>query len=80
MCQNHGGDFDRVKEMVDVASANGATHVKIQNIYARNLALRPEFESVDNLNLEIPRFHRPFKQEYDRLRGLELKKDDVRNL
>ena len=78
LCQNHGGDFDRVKEMVDVASANGATHVKIQNIYARNLVFRPEFESVDNLNLEIPRFHRPFKQEYDRLRGLELKKDECK--
>ena len=32
-CQNHNGDFDILKRMVEQASKAGATHGKIQNIY-----------------------------------------------
>ena len=39
LCQNHNGNFDIVKEMVDVAAEAGATHIKLQTIYAENLAL-----------------------------------------
>ena len=38
LCQNHNGDFEIVKKMVDVAAKAGATHIKLQTIYAKNLA------------------------------------------
>ena len=33
LCQNHNGDFEIVKKMVDAAVENGASHVKIQHIH-----------------------------------------------
>jgi sialic acid synthase SpsE len=40
LCQNHLGDFERVKDMASQAVEAGATHVKIQHIYTRNLTFR----------------------------------------
>jgi len=72
LCQNHNGSFENVKRMVDQAAAAGATHVKIQTIYARNLTFRPQFETgleQDDRTLSIKR---PWKPEYERLKSLEL--------
>ena len=72
LCQNHNGNFDQVLKMVDAAASAGATHVKIQHIYADNLSFRPQFENglkVDNRILSIKR---PWQIEYDRLKSLEL--------
>lgn len=76
LCQNHNGDFERVKEMVDAAVEAGATHVKIQHIHVKNLSFRPQFEEglvVDGVTYSIKR---PFKPEYERLKGLELTKEE----
>lgn len=77
-CQNHNGDFDILARMVDAAAAHGATHGKVQAIYADDLAFRPQFENgleVDGKTLCI---QRPYQAEYNRLKGLEIAESDVR--
>ena len=41
LCQNHNGNYNRVEQLVEEAKKSGATHVKIQNIYADMLHFRP---------------------------------------
>ena len=72
LCQNHNGDPDLMRRMVDEAAEAGATHVKLQNIHASTVAFRPQFEEgleVDGRTLAI---RRPWAAERDRLAGLEL--------
>ncbi len=64
--------------MVEAASLAGATHVKLQHIFSENLSFRPQFEEgliVDGKTLCIKR---PFKDEYDRLKKLELNEKSVK--
>jgi sialic acid synthase SpsE len=56
LCQNHGGDIDTVKRMVDEAAACGAQFVKIQSFFA------------DDLNPDWPNYY----AEYERLADLQL--------
>lgn len=72
-CQNHNGKFDVLRRMIDDAAAGGATHGKIQTIFAGDLSFRPEFEEgkVD-LDGRTVAIKRPYQAEYDRLKGLEL--------
>jgi N,N'-diacetyllegionaminate synthase len=72
LCQNHNGSFENVKRMVDQAALSGATHVKIQTIYAQNLAFRPQFEEGLEQDGRILAIKRPWQAEYDRLKKLEL--------
>ena len=76
LCQNHNGDFDMVKKMVDAALENGATHVKIQHIHVKNLCFRPQFETGLELDGKLVTIKRPFEKEYQRLKGLELSKKE----
>ena len=76
LCQNHNGDFETVRRMVDAAAECGASHVKIQHIYARNLVYRPEFENGLDQDGNTKAIRRPWRPEYDRLRGLELSEDE----
>jgi N,N'-diacetyllegionaminate synthase len=72
LCQNHNGDPDLVRRMVDEAAEAGATHVKLQNIHASTVSFRPQFEhglEVDGRTIAI---RRPWQAERDRLAGLEL--------
>ena len=72
LCQNHNGDPSLLMKMCDEAANAGATYIKMQTIYAANLAFRPQFENgleVDGRTLCIKR---PWKAEYDRLLSLEL--------
>lgn len=72
-CQNHNGDFDTLRRMIDAAAEGGATHGKIQTIFADDVSFRPEFETgetaPDGRTLTIKR---PCQAEMDRLRPLEL--------
>lgn len=72
LCQNHNGDFDTLLRMVDAAAEGGATHIKIQHIYACNLVYRTEFEDGLNQDGVQKAIRRPWQLEYDRLKGLEL--------
>ena len=76
LCQNHNGDFDNVIRMVDEAAAGGATHIKIQHIYSRNLVYRPEFERGLEIQGETKAIFRPWQEEFNRLKGLELSDND----
>ena len=75
LCQNHNGDLDILKKMVDSAAEAGASHIKIQHIFAKNLVYRPAFET--GLTVEDTTFSikRPWRPEFDRLRSLELSLD-----
>ena len=72
LCQNHNGDLDILRKMVDTAADAGASHIKIQHILTKNLVYRPAFEKglIDN---EVTyAIKRPWQTEYDRLKKLEL--------
>lgn len=75
LCQNHNGNFDMVKRMVEAAAEAGATHVKIQTIYAANLSFRTQFETGLERDGRVLCIKRPWQPEYDRLKGLELTPD-----
>ena len=73
LCQNHNGNTDIMLKMVEDAAKAGATHVKLQHIFANNLSYRSEFENgyIDN-NGVVRCIKRPYQTEYDRLKPLEL--------
>jgi N,N'-diacetyllegionaminate synthase len=76
-CQNHNGDFKILERMVAEAAESGATHGKIQTIYASNLSFRPEFEAGLSVGEKIFAIKRPYKAEYERLKALELSSKDA---
>jgi len=72
-CQNHNGDFGILRQMIDAAAEGGATHAKIQTIFADDLSWRSEFEDgIEDDNGIIQVIKRPYQSEYDRLKALEL--------
>ena len=72
-CQNHNGDPDVLRKMVALAAENGATYGKIQAIFADNLVFRPQFEKgLLSLQGEKLCLKRPYNDEYNRLKDLEL--------
>jgi len=64
LCQNHNGDKVLLEKLVK-AAAESCDIVKIQTILADSLTKRKEYES-----------YRPYDQEYERLKGLELSFED----
>ena len=72
LCQNHNGDFDLLKKMVYSAKESGADFVKIQTIFADMLAFRERFEEGIVEGGVTKSIKRPYKEEYDRLKKLEL--------
>lgn len=72
LCQNHNGNFDLLKNMVAAAAQSGATHVKMQNIYADSLSFRPQFEEGLTQDGKVLSIKRPFRNEYERLKNLEV--------
>ena len=75
-CQNHNGNTDILKKMLYSAKENGATHAKIQTIFADDLSFRQEFEDGAQSNGETLVIKRPYKPEYDRLKKLEISFND----
>lgn len=71
-CQNHNGDFDLLARMIEAAAENGATHGKMQTIFADTVAFRPEFEEGLEVGGTTLAIKRPYQDEYDRLKGLEI--------
>lgn len=72
LCQNHGGNFDTVKKMVDEAAEGGASHIKLQHIYVSNLVYRAQFEQGLEVDGTVKAIKRPWHNEYERLKSLEL--------
>ena len=75
LCQNHNGDIDLLKKMIDDAAEGGATHIKIQHIHANKLVYRSCFENGQSSNGRLLCIKRPYKAEYERLKSLELSAD-----
>ena len=68
---NHNGSVDLLMKMADAAADAGATHVKVQHIFSDKLYIA--------LNSNIKNkwfFYRPWKEEFERLKSLELTTKD----
>ena len=72
-CQNHNGSYDTLSRMIVEAAEGGATHAKIQTIFADDLSYRPEFEEGQTApDGKVKVIKRPYQPEYERLKKLEL--------
>jgi len=76
-CQNHNGDYDILAKMVDQAAAAGTTHGKIQTIWAHEVAYRPQFEEGLSKGGNVDCIKRPYRDEYERLKGLEITRKEM---
>ncbi len=74
LCQNHKGDIKLVEEMVHAASESGADIAKIQSIDSSDLTHRKKFDDGLIENGEVKVIKRPYKNEYERLKLLDLNK------
>lgn len=75
-CQNHNGNFSTLLEMIAAAADSGATHAKIQTIFADDLSYRVRFEDIQSTEGSPAGMVRPYEAEYQRLKSLELTQDE----
>lgn len=78
-CQNHNGDAEILARMIDAAARAGATHGKIQHIYASAVAYRPQFEEGLTVDGKVRAIKRPYRPEVERLSKLELSERECRD-
>ena len=72
-CQNHNGDIEILKKQIHAAVENGADFVKLQAIRSSELTNRERFDQgVIDSNGKTLSIKRPFKQEFERLKKLDL--------
>jgi N,N'-diacetyllegionaminate synthase len=76
-CQNHNGSMDLLARMIEQAAIAGATHGKMQTIMANTISYRPQFEEGLIVNDVVKAIKRPYAQEYDRLKTLEINHDET---
>jgi len=77
LCQNHNGDRELLKRMIHAAAEAGASYAKGQIIFADDLVPRGRFENGETENNGVVKsIKRPFRNEYLRLKGLDLKEED----
>lgn len=72
LCQNHLGDLSILDEMIHAAKENGADYVKIQSMRSKDLNYRKRFEKGLIEGGVIKCKKRPFSNEYQRLKNLDL--------
>jgi len=65
--------------MVEAAAIAGATHGKMQTIYADTVTYRPQFEEGLVQNGETKVIKRPYKEEVKRLADLEISEEETVN-
>ena len=75
LCQNHNGNFDILEEMVSAAAESGADYAKIQAISSDDLTFRERFENGLIEGEKIKVIKRPYKNEYERLKNLDLSEE-----
>ena len=76
-CQNHNGSMELLARMIEQAASAGATHGKIQTIKANTISYRPQFEEGLVVNGVTMAIKRPYAQEYDRLKTLEINQEET---
>ena len=72
LCQNHNGDINILDEMVAAAAESGADYAKIQSINSGELSFRERFENGLKEGGRTRVIKRPYKNEYERLKKLDL--------
>ncbi len=77
-CQNHNGNFEILARMVEAAARAGATHGKMQTVVADTITYRPQFEEGLSQDGVTKAIKRPYRAEYERLKGLEISESDTR--
>lgn len=78
LCQNHLGKFKNVERMVEDCAFYGAKILKLQYIHAKNLSYRPEFDLGVKIKNKILTIKRPYKNEFERLKKLELSDKEIK--
>ncbi len=76
LCQNHNGDIKVLEEMVQAASEAGADYAKIQSLHSSELTHRKRFDEGLVEGGKVKTIKRPYKDEYDRLKKLDLEEED----
>ena len=76
LCQNHLGDRKILDEMIAAAADAGADYAKIQSMLSSEITKRERFEKglVEGGKTKI--IKRPFQNEVDRLKPMDLYDDD----
>ena len=76
LCQNHLGDRKILDEMVAAAADSGADYAKIQSMLSSEITKRERFENglIEGGKTKI--IKRPFQNEFDRLKPMDLYDDD----
>lgn len=72
LCQNHLGNFNYIREMIKSCAKNGAEIIKLQHIFAKDLAKRYQFENGFQNDKKIYCIKRPYLEEFKRLKPLEI--------
>ena len=75
LCQNHNGDIKILEEMVHAAAENGADYAKIQSMHSSELTHRIRFDDGLIEGGVVKVIKRPYKNEYERLKTLDLNKE-----
>jgi N,N'-diacetyllegionaminate synthase len=75
LCQNHNGEISILEEMVAAAAESGADYAKIQSIDSEELSFRERFENGLKEGGKTKVIKRPFKNEYERLKKLDLSEE-----
>ena len=78
LCQNHLGKIENIEKMVEECAYYGAKTIKLQYILAKNLSHRPEFDFGLKNKKKIIIIKRPFKDEFKRLKKLELNDGEMK--
>jgi len=77
VCQNHLGSREHLKEMIHAAAEAGAHYVKMQTIFSDDLTNRDRFENgATDPDGMVQVIKRPYAAERERLRKLDLTKED----
>jgi len=71
-CQNHKGDLKILGEMISAAKDSGADYIKIQSMLSKELTQREQFESGISENGKNKFIKRPYQNEYERLKPMDL--------
>tara|TARA_B100000886_G_scaffold22156_1_gene14089 strand:- start:8041 stop:9006 length:966 start_codon:yes stop_codon:yes gene_type:complete len=76
LCQNHNGDRNILDEMISAAAENGADYAKIQSMHSTELTHRERFDNGLIEGGKVKVIKRPYKDEYERLKKLDLELED----
>jgi len=76
LCQNHNGDRNILDEMVSAAAENGADYAKIQSMHSSELTHRERFDKGLIEGGKVKIIKRPYEDEYERLKKLDLEHED----